>query len=139
LREIEAMKDCEPKHRLYGTPMSEWINLVGELDIDAVGLWQIIPAGSEGFGLEGPDLDDFVRRSLIAHFDYGAFPVRHIPGDPNVWTIQTSYGETPEVMADAIINEWIEMGRPEPTFGDLWLATPNVANHPFKGGKTGPA
>jgi hypothetical protein len=132
------MGDSEPKHRLYGTPMSEWINLVGELDIDAVGLWQIVLAGREGFGLEGSALDDFVRRSLITHFAYGAFPVRHIPGDPNVWTIQTSYGETPEVMADAIINEWIELGRPDPGLGDLWLATPNIANHPFKGAKAKP-
>jgi len=100
------MGDSEPKHRLYGTPMSEWINLVGELDIDAVGLWQIVLAGREGFGLEGSALDDFVRRSLITHFAYGAFPVRHIPGDPNVWTIQTSYGETPEVMADASGSKW---------------------------------
>jgi hypothetical protein len=127
------MGDSEPKHHLFGTPMSEWINRVGELDIDAVGFWQIVPVGREGFGLEGSALDDFVRRSLIAHFAYSAFPVRHIPGDPNVWTIKTSYGENPEVMADSIINEWIEMGRPDPGSGDLWLATPNIADHPFKG------
>jgi hypothetical protein len=49
-----------------------------------------------------------------------------------------SYGGTPEVMADAIINEWIEMGRPDPGLGDLWLAKPNIANHPFKGAKAKP-
>ncbi len=48
------MEDSEPKHGRFGTPMGEWINLVGELDIDAVGLWQIVPAGREGFGLQGP-------------------------------------------------------------------------------------
>jgi hypothetical protein len=124
------MQGSEPTHRRYGTPLSEWINLVGDLDIDAVGLWEIIPAGREGFGLEGPALDDFVRRSLLAHFAYGAFPVRHVPGDPNVWTIQTNYGETPEAMADAIIKEWNAQGRPNPDLGDLWLATPKIANHP---------
>jgi hypothetical protein len=126
------MTDAEPKHRFFGTPMSEWIAHVGELDVDAVGLWQIIPCGREWFGLEGAELDDFVRRSLLAHFVYGALPVRHVPDDQNVWTIQTNYGETPEAMTDAIIAEWVVQGRPNPDLWGLWLATPQIANHPFK-------
>lgn len=125
------MESPEPKHRLYGTPVSEWIKLVGELEVDAVGLWQIVTAGREGFRLEGAALDEFVRRSLLAHFAYGALPVRHVPGDPNVWTVQTAYGEKPESMADAIINEWINQGRPNPSAGDLWLALRRIADQPF--------
>jgi len=123
-----VMNTSEPKHRSYGTPMSEWINLVGELDIDAVGFWQIIPVGRDGFGLEGHALEDFIRRKLLALFAYGALPVRHVPGDPNVWTAQTSYGETPDAMADGIISEWNAQGRPDPGLGDLWFATPRHAS-----------
>ncbi len=61
-----------------------------------------------------------------------AFAVRHVPGDPNVWTVQTSYGETPGAMTQAIVAEWIDGGRRDPGLGDLWLATPQIANHPFK-------
>jgi hypothetical protein len=126
------MTGTEPQHLSFGTPMSEWISRVGELDIDAVGLWQIVANGRRGFGLEGPALDDFLRRSLMAHFAYGAFPVRHVPGDPTIWTVQTNYGETPETMAHAIVTEWIDRGRPDPSLGDLWLATPQIAKHQFK-------
>ena len=36
----------ELRHRIYGTTIEQWISLVpGELPIDAVGLWQIVPAG----------------------------------------------------------------------------------------------
>jgi hypothetical protein len=127
----ETMNETEPKHSRYGTPMSEWIKLVEELDIDAVGLWQIVPTGREYFGLEGAALDDFIRRSLLEHFAYGAVPVRHVPGDPNVWTIQTNYGETPDAMAKGILEEWNDQDRPDPGLGDLWLALPRIANHPF--------
>ena len=129
------MGTIEPKHVVYGTPMSEWIELVEELDIDAVGLWQVIREGRVGFKLEGPALEDFVRRSLLAHFFYGALPVRHVPGDPHMWTIQTAYGEKPEAMADAIILEWSLQGHPDPGLGDLWLATPQIANQPQISGR----
>jgi len=120
----------EPRHRSFGTPMSEWIASVGELEVDAVGLWQIIPVGREWFGLEGEALDDFIRRSLLAHFAYGAFPVRHEAAARTAWTIQTCYGTLPEEMAQAIITEWNDQGRVDPDLGGLWLARPEIANHP---------
>ena len=117
----------EPRHQSYGTPMSEWISLVGELDVDAVGLWQIVSAGRSGFGLEGAALVDFIRRSLLAHFAYGARPVRHVPGSGYLWTVQPQYGDEPEQMAEAIIAEWDAGGRPDPDPGGLWLAIPAIS------------
>jgi hypothetical protein len=42
-----------------GTPMSEYIaSIPEELPRDAVGLWQIVPAGRNGFRLTGTELND---------------------------------------------------------------------------------
>jgi hypothetical protein len=66
----------EPKHLLYGYPMSEWIKMVAnELPIDAVGMWQIVPGGRHGFGLEGDALTDCVRRCIAELLSRGAVPV----------------------------------------------------------------
>jgi hypothetical protein len=77
-------------------------------------------------------LDEFIRRKQLGLFAAGAFPVRHVPGDPNIWTIQTRYGDTPEATAHGVTAEWIKCGRPDPGLGDLWFATPQIANVPFK-------
>lgn len=106
--------------------MSEWISLVGELDVDAVGLWQIIPVGRHEFGLQGDALVDFIRRSLLAHFGYGARPVMHVPGSEFLWTVQHQYGDEPSQMTEAIIAEWDAGGRLDPDPGGLWLATPAI-------------
>ena len=69
----------------------------------------------------------------LSRISYGALPVRHVPGDLNVWTICRNYGTTPEQMAEAILKDWNAEGRPDPDLAGLWLAKPEIANHPFKG------
>jgi hypothetical protein len=55
------------RHKIYETPVEEWIAAVpNELPIDAVGLWQIVPAGRDGFELSGLELIEFVRLNLLA-------------------------------------------------------------------------
>ena len=120
----------KPIHRSFGTPMSEWISRAGELDIDAVGLWQIVGNGREGFGLEHEGLSDFVRHCLLAHLTHCANPVRHRRDDQFLRTVQDHYGPSPERIADAIVVEWEADGRPNPDLGGLWLATSQIANHP---------
>jgi hypothetical protein len=116
------MNRDEPRHQQFGTPLGEWITLrANELDIDEVGFWQVVPEGREGFGLTGTDLDDFVRRRLLALFERGAIPVRHVQGSDRVWTWQRSYGTSAEEMVEAIVEEWIGEGRPDPGLGDLWF------------------
>ncbi len=114
------------RDRYFGLTVEEWIaRTPGELARDAVGLWQILAAGRQGFGLSGPKLIDFVRRSLLALFAKGAKPVT---GDVNkvyIWARLTNYGDDPEKMADAIIEEWQKSGR-DPDYGGVWFATPNV-------------
>lgn len=67
----------EPVDKYFGIPLSEWIKRTpNELEVDAVGFWQIVPVGRDSFGLEGGELNDFVRRSIIALLEKGAAPVR---------------------------------------------------------------
>lgn len=92
----------EPVDKYFGTPMREWIARVpNELEVDAVGLWQIIPVGIDSFGLSGGHLDDFARRCILALLRRGAVPVR-VPSDVPA----TEYQGSHEEIADLIINDW---------------------------------
>jgi hypothetical protein len=123
----ESKMKGEPRHKLYGRPMSEWIALVpGELDVDAVGLWQIVPAGVDGFGLQGEELIEYVRRNIRALLQAGAVPVRHEPGSTFEWTHQKQYGSEREEIIEAIIREWLVLGNdPMILAGEVWFARPD--------------
>ena len=117
----------DPRHKLYGTPLSEWIALIpGELPRDAVGLFQIVPAGRDGFGLKGAALTDFVRRGIHALLDAGAVPVRGGKGTGYEWLAQKQYGTAKEEITEAIIREWLALpDDPLVLCGDgVWFARP---------------
>jgi|ERR1043165_7511664 len=115
----------EPRHIGHGTPMSEWIALMpGDLNDLPLGMWQIIDDGHRGFGLEGPALADFIRRSIHALMDAGAKPVCGA-GKPNVWVLQTQYGSNKHEVAEAVIQEWLRQGAPTPKpWTGLWFGLP---------------
>lgn len=100
----------ELRDKYYGRTLDEYFStLPGELPIDAVGLWQVVPSGRDGFGLSGSELDAFVRRGVLALLAAGAVPVRHVPGSDYEWDIQKQYGDAPEEIADAVVAEWRAM------------------------------
>jgi hypothetical protein len=112
-------------HKYHGYSMDECIKLVpGELIIDAVGLWQIMAHGRDGFELSGDDLIDFVRRCLLALFAKGAKPVVGATDGAFIWKV-VNYGKTADEMAQAIIDEWVASGR-EPDVGGPWFALPHI-------------
>jgi hypothetical protein len=113
------------RHRRYGTTIDEWIAAVPEeLPVDAVGLWQIVPAGRDGFGLSGTELVKFVRTCVLALLAKGAKPVVGASDNLHIWQI-VHYGDTSEQIADAVIAEWQRSGH-EPGFGDIWFALPHI-------------
>lgn len=68
----------EPGDKYFGIPMGEWIRRVpDELEVDGVGLWQIIPVGRDSFGLSGEPLVEFTQRCILAFLSRGARPGRH--------------------------------------------------------------
>jgi hypothetical protein len=113
----------EPKHKRYGTPVSEWITASAhELDDDVgIGLAGIIDDGQKGFGLEGRDLIDFVRRSLYTLVEHGATP-RH-------WTPAKNYplhygNDSPSEIVEGVIADWLASGGGDLEWGDFRFMLP---------------
>jgi hypothetical protein len=122
-------------HRYHGLTADEWITATpDELVRDAVSFWEIVSDGREGFALSGPGLIDFVRRSLMALFAAGAKPVMGKIDPDYLWGRVTKYGDDPQQMTDAIIDEWQKSGR-DPDAGGIWFATPNVYGERRRGSR----
>jgi len=114
------------RHKLYGHTIAEHIKtLPDELSVDAVGLWQIVPAGRYGFELSDGDLTEFVRRCVLALLDHGAIPVVGGGGTEYDWILQSQYGETSELIANTIVAEWLATGAGDLDPGGLWFALPS--------------
>ena len=116
----------EPVDKLYGTPMSVVIARVpNELPRDAVGLWQIVPAGMLRFDLSGVALIDYVRRNIDALLDAGAVPVVAGTGTSYEWVRRIDLGSTRQQIADGVIAEWQRIGNdPGDLAGSIWFARP---------------
>lgn len=115
----------ELRDRYFGSTIAERLEQVPvELEIDAVGLWQIDSFGKEGFGLSGEDLADYVRRHILALLAKGAKPVVGRREGPRHWLV-VDYGSTPEEVADAIIRDW-KLGGCDAGPGGIWFALPHV-------------
>jgi hypothetical protein len=118
----ETTMTNEPVDKYSGITMSEWINRVpNELEMDAVGLWQIIPTGRDSFQLTGKALDEFAKRSIIALIDRGAVPVLPSSTGQGHWKQQDQYGSSSTEIADKILNEWRQSGR-DPDHDGLWFS-----------------
>lgn len=113
----------EPIDKYFGVSMSEWIEKVpNELDVDAVGLWQIIPVGIDSFGLEGDGLDEFIHRCIMALLQRGAIPVTALSGVEG-WIPDIAYRGSHEEIAKQIINKW-KSQELVPDHDGLWFSLP---------------
>lgn len=114
----------EPSHIFFGTPLTKWIEAIpNELEVDAIGLWQIIPTMRKGFGLDGEMLENAIRSSILGVLARGAKPVVGSRLKHGSWEIVGRYGDTADMIVDAIISEWRSSGR-DPDVGDIWFALP---------------
>ncbi len=102
--------------------------VANELEIDAVGMWQIAPVGRENYGLSGAELADFVRCCLLALLRRGAKPfvVVTAPNGIKTRVVMNKYGTTPEQITNAIISEWLASGTDPEPYDSLWFALPKM-------------
>lgn len=115
----------EPVDKYFGISIREWIEMTpNELEVDAVGLWQIVPVGRDSFGLAGDELKGFVWKSVVALVEKGAAPARMSSENDKYWDWQTQYGESPEDIADSVIKEWVDSGV-DPEMNGLWFSLKN--------------
>lgn len=105
--------------------MSEAIaTMPGSLNDLPVGMWEIVDYGRKAFGLDGPELADFIRRSIHALMDAGAKPVVGA-AKPGKWKLQVQYGSNKREVAEAVIAEWLRDGAPTPEpWSGLWFGLP---------------
>lgn len=117
----------EPRDKFFGETMSETIKQFGnELESDAVGIWQLVPTGREGFGLEGEALTAFMRRCIAELLSRGAVPVTGGGGSGFYWIQQHQYGARPEEILENVIAEWLAEGAPDMDSKMLWFALPEM-------------
>jgi hypothetical protein len=109
-----------------GATVPEYLEMVAsELAIDAVGLWQIIPAGRSQFGLSGDDLTEYVREAIFALISHGGVPVRGWSDGSGGAGWETIYlGDDPQSIAEKAIAEWHASGVDPPAYDSIWFATP---------------
>ncbi len=112
----------------FGEVLSQYS---AELDIDAVGIWHIVPRAQRVYGLTGDAVAEYVRRAINAILDSGGVPVRHKPGSAYEWVQQKQYGNTREQIVEALISEWQSL--PEDSIAlageAAWFARPDP-KHP---------
>ena len=105
------------KEKYFGTPIDEWIERVpNELEIDSVGLWQIVPALMDSFGLSGEVLEFYTRRTIEGLIKRGAYPVEYPDSGPVRKDLLTN--GTPDVKK--IMAYIASLERP-PTVEDVWF------------------
>ncbi len=116
--------DWNKRHRSYDMSAAEGGALApNELDIDAVGLWQVIPVGRHEFGLDGEDLKTFVRTALKGLLAKGATP---ITGRDKTWVAEHGYGTEPEEIIETVVKVWLSKNMRDPDVGDVWFGTSAV-------------
>jgi hypothetical protein len=115
----------ELRDKFHGQTIEEHLERVpNELAVDAVGLWQIVSFGRQGFGLSGESLAAFVRQHLLGLLKRGAKPVIGAQDGIHLWAV-VNYGETPEQIADAVLKEWQLSGH-DPDPGGIWFALRHI-------------
>lgn len=111
----------EPIDKYFGIPLGEWVSRIPkELEVDAVGLWQIVPVGRDNFGLSGERLRDFVTRGVVALLSAGAVPVRPSSEKDVFWVRQTCFGIGIDEIAKNVVEEWEKSGV-DPDQDGLWF------------------
>jgi len=113
--------DWSKRHRCYDMSAADWVALVpNELDIDAVGLWQIIPVGRHEFGFDGEDLATFIRTALKGLLAREAIP---ITGRDKSWVAERKYGTGSEEIIETVVKVWLSKNMRDPDVGDVWFGT----------------
>jgi hypothetical protein len=124
----------ELRDKYDGKTVDEYLDgMTDELSIDAVGLWQIVPAGRLSFGLSGDALIAFVRKGIAIFLSKGAKPVVGATDYEHNWAL-ADYGDKPEAICDAIIAQWLNSGR-DPDGEDVWFALPDIYEETFEPGE----
>jgi hypothetical protein len=117
------------RSRYSDQTVGDWLeNMPNELDVDAIGLWQIIPTGTREFGLAGLQLEEFIERAVLAILDRGAVPVKGNSNPEIGWRRFNDYGISKREITDNLVRFWLYNANREPDVEDLWFIMPHYIN-----------
>ncbi len=112
------------REKYYGQTVEQYIaSRRAELNIDAVGVWQIEAGRSDWFGLSGEPLADFMRRVIAGLLAEGAKPVtgKSIDGF-HAW-FPLDYGNTRDEVLENALADWRNKSRGSHA---VWFAKPHL-------------
>jgi hypothetical protein len=110
-----------------GTTLNECVAAFpNELQVDAVGLWQVVNTLRRRYGLQEPELAVHVRKSIEGLLAAGAVPVVGSSKD-NLWHVAAGFDQHGEDRTEALLRYLEALGR-DPDVGDLWLALPKFTD-----------
>lgn len=113
-------------HLRAGLSDIEWFRrATDEATRDPVGMWQMVKAGRDGFGLTGLALDDFVREFIIELVKSGAVPVIGDRAAKFGWRPLQLHGADPKSLADSLVDDW-HRAKSDPDVDGVWFAAPSV-------------
>ncbi len=109
-------------------PVDEWLDeLPSNFDYDPIGMWELLAAGRDGYGLAGDELVHFLRRAVRRLLEYGARPARTVDDGPFYWIAEVKYGETADEILDKLMSDPSAWGDGEPDYrSGLLFATPGL-------------
>lgn len=112
------------REKYYGQTIEEYIaSRRAELEIDAVGVWQIEAGGSDWFGLPEEQLEDFMRKVIAALLAAGARPVtgRRSADGFHSW-VPLDFGNTDGEILENALADW---RKDRGSYG-VWFAKPHL-------------
>ena len=113
-------------HLSAGISDAEWFRrALNEASLDPVGMWQMVKAGREGFGLSGADLEKFVARFMQTLIEGGANPIIGDRSAPFGWAAIDKYGNNAGEIVKSLVAEWRKNGI-DPDVDGVWFALPSV-------------
>ena|ERR1043165_791781 len=111
------------RDKYHGETVEQYVDSCrAELEIDAVGVWQIDAAGSDWYGLSGEPLEDFMRKVIAALLAAGAKPVTGKSTDGFHSWVPLDYGST----NDEILENALAVWRKDRGSYGVWFAQPHL-------------
>jgi hypothetical protein len=111
----------ESKVDFFGRSQAEWLAVAdNEARRDAIALAEIIQQAKHGFGLEGEQLQDYLRRVVLYLLESGAHPVVSSDRKNVSWEIASEFCGEVSLVISKIIEHWEQSGSDDAYF--VWFS-----------------
>lgn len=109
-------------HKTTGVTAEQFADDLCELlAVDAISMWQILITGTEGFDLQGLELEIFTRNVIGRLLTSGAVPVHGSGTEPYFWITADNAGQPRNEIIDELMRNYQDIqARPDFDFIDFF-------------------